>query len=110
MDKGFSVHLQCGSSWAPETVSSQAHRKHSQNAPGIGLQKKPQNQTKKPNPTTNQNDALLLPHCQEKRVSWALACSYPRALWKKFKSKHCKPPHNFQVMKLTGPVFAPLTF
>lgn len=46
---------------APRTVSSQAHREHTQKAAGIGLQKKPQNQTKTQNPTTNQNNTLLLP-------------------------------------------------
>lgn len=46
---------------APRTVSSQAHREHTQKAAGIGLQKKPQNQTKTQNPTTNQSNTLLLP-------------------------------------------------
>lgn len=40
---------------APGTVSSQAHREHTQKAPGTGLQKEPPNQTKNQNPTTNQN-------------------------------------------------------
>lgn len=46
---------------APRTVSSQAHREHTVKAAGIGLEKKPPNQTKKQNPTTNQNNTLLLP-------------------------------------------------